>query len=206
MHSAAHFVHRALAGAAVLTLAAACGTQTSTTSTWSAPVPASGPLKSIVVVGAGVKEGNRRILEDQLSARLGQTGVKATPSYQLFPNATPSKEEARASVQQGGHDGILVSRLKNIKESQQFYPGGYDGGFWDGYYGTGGGWYGGQVVTDENVNFENTLWDARGDGKLLWSANTSTLNPTSSNDFAEALSKTIVPELSKSGFVPPAKK
>lgn len=94
-------------------------------------------------------------------------------------------------------------RLRGVKETQDFVPGNYGAGFWNGYYG-GGGWYGGggYIVTDEIVKFENTLWDARGNGKLLWSSNTSTLNPTSSEDFATALSKTVVPELERKGFVP----
>jgi hypothetical protein len=83
-------------------------------------------------------------------------------------------------------------------------PGAYDAGFWGGYYGMGG-WGGDYLVTDQNVNFENTLWDASGEGKLLWSGTTSTLNPSSGHDFASSLSKAVIPDLEKAGFIRTAK-
>jgi hypothetical protein len=206
MHFAANMIHRAMIGAAVALLASACGTETSTTSLWSASVPAGGGPKSIVVVAAGLGEGNRRILEDDLAKHLSQTGVVAKQSYQLFPQAAPSRDEARAAVQAAGFEGVLVSRLQNVTMSQRVVPGSYyNGGLWYGYYGVDSGWYNGYVVTDQNVNFENTLWDARGEGKLLWSSHTSTWNPSSTNDFADALSKKIVPQLGNAGFIPKTK-
>jgi hypothetical protein len=188
----------ALVGLAI----AACGTQTSTTSEWSATVPASGALKSIIVFGVNMEAANRRVLEDQVTTRLNEEGVTAKPSYEILPEKT-GRVEARAAVQSAGYDGLLVLRLRGVKETQEFVPGNFGGGFWNGYYG-GGGWYGGggYVATDETVKFENTLWDARANGKLLWFSTTSTLNPTSSKDFAAALAKTVVPELEKKGFVP----
>ncbi len=208
MHAVGYLARRGPPLAALFALTvAACGTETSTTSEWSAQVPVGGPLRSIVVfgVGAGVDAGNRRILEDELSARLIQDGVRAKPSYELFPDTTPTRDEAKAAVQGAGYDGVLVSRMRGVTETQHFVPDSYNGDFWNGYYGASG-WYGGSVITDKNVHFENTLWDVRGNGKLLWYATTSTLNPTSGKDFAAALSRTVVPELGKAGFIPPAEK
>jgi hypothetical protein len=156
------------------------------------------------VFGAGVDPTNRRILEDQLAARLVQDGVAAKPSYALFPDAVPDNQQARSVVQAAGYDGVLVSRLRGVNETQQVVPGIYGGNFWTGYYGMGT-WYGAYAVTSQTVNLENTLWDARGDGKLLWSSTTATRNPTSTKDFARSISRAVVPDLERSGFVPATK-
>jgi hypothetical protein len=204
MHALTDFLHGAHrhAAAAVLVLTVgACGTETSTTSTWSAQVPAAGPVHSVVVMGANLDQTHRRVLEDRLAASLQAHGVAAKPSYVLFPEALPDREQARATVQGAGFDGVLVARLTRIQESARYIPGnaGFWGGYYDGYY---GGWDSGYVVTDTNVNFEVSLWDARGAGNMLWSSTTRTLNPTSSKDFADSLSKEVVPNLQKGGFLP----
>ena len=72
-----------------------------------------------------------------------------------------------------------------------------------GYYGAGGwGWNSGYITTDTHVNFEVTLWDTHGDGKMLWSSTTTTLNPSDGKDFADSLAKNVIPNLMKDGFLP----
>jgi hypothetical protein len=203
MHAIADFrlrAHRHAAAAVVLLATAACGTETSTTSTWSAQVPATGPVRSVVVMGANLDQTHRRVLEDRLSASLAAHGVSAKPSYVLFPETLPNRDQARTAVQNAGFDGVLVARLTRIQENPRYIPGnaGFWGGYYDGYY---GGWDSGYVVTDKNVNFEVSLWDARGDGNMLWSSTTTTLNPTSSKDFADSLAKEVVPNLQRGGFL-----
>jgi hypothetical protein len=204
MHAIAEFLHgahRNVAALALLVATAACGTQTSTTSTWSAQVPASGPIRSVVVIGANIDQTHRRILEDRLSAALNSHGVNARPSYTFFADALPDREQARAAIQGAGYEGVLVAKLSRVQGVARYVPGnaGLWGGYYDGYY---GGWDSGYVVQDTNVNFETSLWDARGNGSMLWSSTTTTLNPTSSKDFADSLAKEVIPNLEKGGYLP----
>jgi hypothetical protein len=94
--------------------------------------------------------------------------------------------------------------MKGTRERQTYVPGGYSGGFWGGYYGAGWGYDPGYMVTDTFVNFETTLWDPHGEGKMVWSAVTETENPSSSSDFIAGLSKSIIPALVQARLLPPA--
>jgi hypothetical protein len=160
-------------------------------------------MRSLVVFGGRVSDTNRRIVEDGFVAALTKHGVRAIPSYTLLPQL-PSKDEARAALKQVGTDGFLVATLRGIHEQTTIYGGGgYNGGFWGGYYGTG--WAGAptQITTDQYVNFETSLWDGQGDGKLVWSALTETSNPSSRADFMSSLLNKVIPALTQAGLLPP---
>ena len=196
-------------GACMVSLAfaaAGCSSATPTemTNVWKDPGYTAGPMKNFFIFGGRLNATNRRTLEDGFVAALTARGVRATPSYTLFPGDYPSKEEARSAVQGGGYDGLLVASMRGANE-QEYVPGVYTGGFWDGYYGPGwgGAWDPGYVVTEEVVKFQTSLWDARGQGKLVWSAITETENPTSGKDFVSSLTGSVVPALAKAGFLPP---
>jgi hypothetical protein len=189
-----------------LCLAAACSTPTKMTDVWRDQSYAGGPLKNLVVFGGRLNETNRRTLEDAFVSALGTHGVHATPSYQVFPSDLPDKNEAKATLQQAGFDGALVSALKAVNEKPTFV-GGAGPGFWDGYYGPGWGgpaYAGGYVVTEQVVKFESSLWSLQGDSKLVWSATTQTDNPMTAKDFTTSLTNDVVPALTKVGLIGPA--
>ena len=172
-------------GSLAIAFVAGCGgPSTSVTQVWNAPLAAP-PMRKIVVFAARTDEANRRALEDKLVAELAKRGV--------------------AAVQGRGFDGILVATLKNVRERLSYVPGTYSGGFWnDYYYGPGWtSWSPGYVRTDEIVNFETTLWDARAEDKLVWAALTKTVNPSSGRDFVKSLTDAVLPPLEKAGRIPP---
>jgi hypothetical protein len=160
-------------------------------------------MRSVLVMGARTDEANRRTVEDGLSQKLALHGVRATPSYTLFPNGYPRTEEAKEAVKQVGFDGLLVATAKGVTQRTTVVPGaGYD--FWGGYYWgpAWGAWYPGYVFTDQFVKFETTLWDAHS-GTLIWAANTQTENPSSGGNFAKSLTDKVIPEMAKAGVIPP---
>lgn len=182
--------------------AAACGSKTAMTDVWTEPNRLSGPMRSILVIGARMDETSRRSLEDGFAQALAEHGVRATPSYTLFPNALPTPQVAREAVRSAGYDGLLVAESKGTSEKTTVVPGQYD--FWTGYYYGPGweGWYPGYVYTDTYVKFETTLW-ATSSGQLAWSAITETKNPSSGKDFVASLTGKVVPALARAGFIPP---
>ena len=196
---------RLAAAATVLCLAlTACATRTSTTHVWQAEVKPAQPVRSMIVFARNMTEAQRRSVEQQLSAALGDHGVAATPSYEVFPQP-PAEEEAKAEVTKRGFEGVLVVSLRGVRERTSYVPGHYQGGGWaGGYYGMGWGWSPGYVVTDEIVDAETSVWDLRGDAnsRLLWSAVTKTTNPSSGEDLTKSLSREILPSIAKAGIVP----
>jgi hypothetical protein len=184
-------------------VAAGCSTPTTMTEVWKDPTYSAGPMHNIVVFGGRVDATRRRALEDGLVAALANHGVHATASYTIFAEL-PNREAAKAAVQQVGADGFLAATMKGIHDQTTIEPGGYGGPFWGGYYDPGwGGYYSGYAVTDQFVKFETSLWDAHGEGKLVWSAVTQTENPSSGSDFLHSLLKKVIPALTNAGFIPP---
>jgi hypothetical protein len=198
-----------IAGAFFVGLGApACATKTSVTQVWQAPTqgPVRAPMRAVLVFGVRSEESTRRILEDEVVAALARNGVRSAPSYAVFVgDATPPIDQARKMVDEQHFEGVLVLKLQDIKEEQHYVP--PAGHFWNGYYGYGWGWGGytspGYMATDEIVTFETTLWDLRGDDRLVWTAQTQTTNPRSGHDFARSLSKAVIPALTKARWLPP---
>ena len=183
--------------ATVAVVVGGCGPGTTIQNVWTDPTY-TGPIKKAIVFGIVHQSGARRTLEDSFVTALSAQGVEATPSYQLFPGDAVDKEEARAKLLAAGYDAVIVSKLGDKKQTTTYTGGTY----WGGYYGAWGAYDTGTVMTTEYVTFENTVWDPNGEGKLLWSCSTETLNPNSGPKFANSLVSAVIPALAKDGLVP----
>jgi len=157
-------------------------------------------MRNIAVFAGHVSETERRTLEDSFVSALAFYGVRATPSYSVFPQGQVPNDQAaiREALQQGGYDGALVSTMRGVTDQVSIQPGaGWAGGFYGAFWGPGS-----YAYTDRFVKFETTLWSPQS-AKMVWSANTQTENPTSGHDFAASLTGTVVPSLSQRGLIPP---
>jgi len=197
------YIRTAISTVALALASAACSktTPTKITDTWRDPTYTAGPVKNLVIIGASMNSANRRTVEDSFASAMMAHGIRATPSYQLFPDQLPSRADARNALQKGGYDSALVANMKGMRQTVTVEPGAWEGGFYD-YYGAWGA--PAYVETDEFVKFETTLWDARGNGKLIWAAVSQTENPSSAKDFATSLVNKVVPALADAGLIPPA--
>jgi hypothetical protein len=192
----------ALAAALGVAVAAgACAPKTSITQVWSAQVPAGHqPMHKIVVVSSRIDEANRRVLEDAFVGALRGRGVEAIPGYKLFPEGVPDPTKAKATVESLGADGILAATYRGTRQKVSYTP----GSVWGGAYAWGGwGYYDGYVTTDELVSLETTLWDARAADTVVWSALTTTKNPSSGQEFVKSVTEKVVPAMAGAGFLPP---
>lgn len=192
--------------ALALGLVGACGgPETSVTQTWKATWAP--PMKTVLVFGARMDEANRRALEDSFVAGLRSHGVVAKPSYEVFPGQPPEREKAREIVKAAGFEGLLVASLRNVREKTTYVPGSYHGGFWSSYYGPGWGyWDPGYVLTDKFVDWEMTLWDARAEDRLAWTATLETNNPSAGGEFVKSVTGTTLGLLEKQGLIPGTEK
>ncbi len=75
------------------------------------------PLNKMLIIAVRNDSVQRRIWEDAFVSELSMYGVKATPSYTLFPHAIPDTNQLAETVQGKKFDGILVTRLlkKNVE-------------------------------------------------------------------------------------------
>jgi hypothetical protein len=192
---------RAVVASVALALGMACSAQTTETGVWRSPAYAAGPMKSVVVFGGRLSGPERHLVEDGYATALAARGVRATPSYALFPDEqqpAPEPSAIRAKLLSEGYDGALVSTLQGASDRILLSTGAdWDAGFYSAYSGPSPM----PTAVDQVVRFETALWSTRS-GRMVWSATTATENPTSRRDFASSLTRTVVPSLTDAGMIP----
>ena len=183
-------------------LAAGCAS-TTLQSTWLDPGYKGGPFKRIFAIGLSARDVTaRRVLEDVLAAKLKAGGVEAVPAWQFLANEGPADEGALASaVAASAADGMLMVRLLGVDTQTTVWTTVMPGpGF--GWYGFYSGWYAYPQVTQTQIAvIETTLFDVRSQ-RIVWSATSETINPSSVQKDAPGFADVILASLRKEGFLP----
>jgi hypothetical protein len=153
------------------------------------------PVKNVLVVAINRDPTARRIFEDTMVAQLTTRGIKAQPSYRMFPEEVPpSPPVVEAAVRGAGVDCLLVSRILRettdirVTPGHAYGPAGF-AGMWSGAYSAPP-----NVYTVQKVVIETRLFSTN-DFVVLWSG-TSTTEPTSSmgktiDEFGTLLTKAL---------------
>jgi hypothetical protein len=174
-----------VAALSLLTLTSCAATSQLTTS-WADPAAANRSLKKVVVVGATPNAAVRRMYEDSFASDLKARGIDAVPSYTIAGEGQLNKEEASAKLKEQGADAVIVTRLVDKQQYENYYPPTYSTyaapsayyGGWYGYYSMGYSYMSspGYVEQGQIYRVETNMYDVQND-KLLWSGITeSTLS------------------------------
>lgn len=197
-------------------LLAACQT-TSIQSAWFDPTFSGGPMQKIDVVGVGSNLTNRRVFEDIFAQKLRDAGVDGVAGYTVIPDEARAAEAPfTAAVTRTGAQGLLVVRLLGVDTRTQvtttmvpvgsgFGGGGvWGGGMW------GGGWAGGpfgptmmpvqDVQQYDLATVEATLFEVK-TGRVVWTATTQTLNPSSVQQETPGFATLIIAQLKARGLI-----
>ena len=171
-----------VAAASLLTLTSCAATSQLTTS-WADPGAVNRGLKKVVVVGATPNAAVRRMYEDTFASDLKARGIDAIPSYTVSGEGQLSKEEGSAKLKELGADGVIVTRLVDKQQYENYYPPTYSTyaapsayyGGWYGYYSMGYTYQSspGYVAENKVYRIESNLYDVSND-KLAWSGLTET--------------------------------
>jgi hypothetical protein len=191
----------------VAAVAATGCTTTSLVNMWKDPSAPRQPLNSVLVVTLRKSPTSRRLWEDGFVASLKRHGVKATPSYQLFPGAAPDTAALIDAVRSRGFDGLLVAHEVSAT-NETHYVSGYLTAEpvaylspWTGHYYS---YYArvyapGYLETDHVVRYETEVYETREGGQLVWSGTTESINPASGAQVNKEIAHVVVPELINSG-------
>lgn len=174
-----------VAALSLLTLTSCAATSQLTTS-WADPAAANRSLKKVVVVGATPNAAVRRMYEDTFASDLKARGIDAVPSYTVAGEGQLNKDEASAKLKELGADAVIVTRLVDKQQYENYYPPTYSTyaapsayyGGWYGYYSMGYSYMSspGYVEQGQIYRVETNMYDVQND-KLLWSGITeSTLS------------------------------
>jgi hypothetical protein len=177
-------------------------------SSWRAPTttPESFRFRNILVVVLAKDGVTRRAAEDELvravaSGPRGKRGeVRAAPSYSVLDDADLGDvEKTRAKVDAKGFDGaILVGFLSAQQRIPVDPPMGTP--MW-GYYGRRGMVYdAGSVRSDTIVRIQTNVY-AVGEGKLIWSGVSKTMNPSDVRNLAADVVHDVGGALREEGLI-----
>jgi hypothetical protein len=205
MHCTPKGLFRALALVALAWLVAGCAS-TTLQSSWRDPAHTADPFKRIFVLALSTRDLTaRRVLEDVVVAKLAASGVQAVPAWQSLPNEGPVAEGAlTAAVTASRADGMLMVRLLGVDTQTTIWPPMGPGPRF-GWYGFYSGWYAyPQVTQTQTAVVETTLFDVRSQ-RIVWSATSETLNPSSVQKDAPGFADVILAALRKDGFLPAVK-
>ena len=199
-------VTAALLSALMLT---ACGATTKIPSAWRNPAHQGAPYQKVFVIGVGENDANRRLFEDRFAAALSGEEGNALPSYGALPQSQQlSEAEIRGAIRGGGFDGVVITQLIAVDEKTEYVPPrthtqpGYVREYHD-YYGYS--WEvahrAGYYQTHTIVRLETNLYDV-GTGDLVWSGQSETLNPSSTTDIIDSVTKAVAKRLREESLIP----
>lgn len=199
---------RALTAALILGTASGCSSS-KLVNLWKDPERPRRPLANVLVVTLKRAPVARRLWEDTFKGALDDAGVRATPSYELFPAALPDTQQVADAVRKRGYDGVIVVHRLPSETHVQYVPGYatarpvHMGGRWPGVYHT---YYvevhrPGYREVQKVVRYQVDVWNTDEGGRLVWAGTTETLNPGKRGQVRREITKLIVPELAHKGVI-----
>ena len=149
-------------------------------------------------------ETSRRVIEDQLSKRLGGSAVSSYTIVSTEMLKEGSEQALRQKVTEGNFTHILLMRLADIEKETSYVPGtttSFYGGYGR-YYGYGAGMYStpGYYTTDKNYFVETTVYTVNPD-KLVWTGTTKTVNPSKLDKAVNDIADIVSEKMKKDGFL-----
>lgn len=161
----------------------------------------------------------KKTIENNINDLLLGKGVKAISNLELIKPGLELTEETKDQVIQeiknSGRDAILTIAIIDQTNETRYVPGttSYSPMYYGGGYGRFGGYYGmygpttyspGYYTTDKNYFIEINLYDL-GTQALVWSAQSSTTNPTNINNASQEFAYVVVDKMIKDKIIIPKK-
>jgi hypothetical protein len=161
-------------------------------------------LKNIMVLSLNQSEKSRRLFEDGFLHALKQRKIQSSASYDLLPsNEDLDKEKVKAAIAGSDIDGVLVLRAVKITKEERYVQAQTTGTRYNSFYAYVGEYrptYSAYTTDDTLVHLETNLYAVDG-AKLIWRGKTETFNPSDVNAYLVDLTKTVLDEIDKTGFI-----
>ena len=203
---------------ALVVVVTSCGSNTRITGSWTDP-ELKGQVKenaSVFIASLSRNMEVRTKLENALAAEATMRNIKVVKSTEFFDPSfyekLPPREEIIEKIKQAGVDAVLTVSLINKESETRYVPGNnryytpypsyrWYGGLYTYYnYWYPNLWDPGYYTTDKTYFMETNLYDAANE-KLLWSAQSETVNPGSIDNFVRDYPKKLVEQLVKDGLL-----
>ena len=204
------FTTRCIAPVILLILAAlgAGCSNTELQGSWMSPKFNGPKYASFVVMGVSRETTLRRTAEDAFAGQLASCGIRAVPSYNIFPSDPErlSREEVEQGVRRQAVQGAIVARVSKV-EKQKSSSGGFasygsSAGFGGAYQHNWGGSSigGGSSYEYEVATVDVQLYDVKS-GELVWSGVTQTFDTSNLESSTTYWAKVVIQGLAKRGLL-----
>jgi hypothetical protein len=211
---------RSLIGYAVTTaivamILAGCAT-TNLTGVWLEPSFQGPPLKSVMIIGVAKDRNVRKRFEDSFARQFRSNGIRAASGHDLIPSesilTSENLKKHKAIIKQAAEankmQALLVTRLIGVEHVDEYIPPTYIaqpphyyGRFDDYYTRTWNDVYTqGSYLTRKYVRLETRIYDTASE-KLIWSASSETIDPSSVDSLFSDLIEVVIKRLKKDGLV-----
>ena len=180
---------------------------TELTSVWTSQDDAR-PIARILVIGVSDSEHQRRVFEDTFVEKIKDTGLAAGAGYHtLDATDNPNPDQVLEKVSALDVDAVLVTHVLGVEEQSIFHPPTIQAVPYR-YYDSFSGYYRtvydyvhrpGYTTNHVVVRLETNLYDSASHD-LLWSAQSRTLDPRSTEKLISELSDQVIRGLREAGF------
>ena len=182
-------------------------TTTKLLSSWKDRSYKGGPVARVMVVGVSDKQNTRTMFEDLFAKEFEKNGVKTVSSIAVTPSGTElNKETIKKAAVERNIKSVFVTHLVGVKDKALYHPppvGGYP------HYSRFSDYYSsvyaythtpGYYTQHKLVRLESNLYDVESE-KLIWSAQSETVDPGSINDVVKSLGGSVMRDLRKKGLI-----
>ena len=168
-----------------------------------------GPVKNILVIGVPDHPDERHQLEQTFSKALSDSGVSAMPSLDIMSaDVEVNKGNVLAAIAGRDFDAVLLTQVYRV-DDVDIVPGGdpdrvTDRDFaiqlWDNYEGARDQALDARKKKEHRLVLENNLYDLKSED-LVWSVQSYSINPKSSDKIIRELSRLIPASLKKASLI-----
>ncbi len=203
----------ALLVAVLAALTSVSGGSTKFVFTWLNPNYNGQHFKNVMVLGINGQAANRAEFEDQVTAAISRPGMQVIQSYALIPrpNATPIDMAQLKNVIQGQNiDAVVAARLVKMSQKTTVISGQPIAPF-PNYYNTFYGYYGAiypivyapdYLQVEKTAQIETNFYSTgTGEGVLIWTGTSDSVNPKNPTKAIDALAQLIALRLQQANII-----
>lgn len=200
-------------------LVASCGSSTHVTASFLNPKVSPQEREHLFILGITDRMTVRQSVEAAMAAEANKRGLKATKSIDVFPanliKGTEQEQLARKEVlmeliKKSGADLVMTIALVDEQSETRYVQGsgsyapmsyGFYGGYYPYYSARGAYMYQpGYYTEDKKYFYETNLYDVNTQ-ELIWSAQSTTVNPSNLEKVTKEYTVAIISRMKKDGLI-----
>jgi len=196
--------------AITMLLLASCSS-TSLVTEWNDKTYQGGQLDRFIVIGVINNGLYRRAYEDAMVKKFEENGISAIASYTLMADLVnyDDQEKLEQAVAKVSANGVVVAKVVDFDESEQYIPPSYDMmpsmgmgvGYYNSYHAAMSVSYRpGYIQKSTTIRVSSEVFTTNPE-KIIWAAETESFNPSSYQSVINKLAEITLSSLRKEGFV-----